>query len=73
MEVLVIDDGSTDRTPDVAARYAGKVEYRRFANEGPPAARNRGIAAARGEFIAFLDSDDLWNRRRSSSRWSDSG
>ena len=61
-ELLVVDDGSTDRTPDVLAQFAGepRVTLMRQANAGPAAARNAGIRRARGEFVAFLDGDDEW-------------
>lgn len=60
IELIVVDDGSTDSTPDVAARFSGRITYIRQANAERGAARNRGLAEARGEFIAFLDSDDEW-------------
>ena len=60
IELIVVDDGSTDSTPDVAARFGGRITYIRQANTERGAARNRGLAEARGEFIAFLDSDDIW-------------
>lgn len=60
-EIVVIDDGSTD---DTAARVAAlgdpRIHLRSYENARLPAARNRGIAAARGEYLAFLDADDLW-------------
>jgi glycosyltransferase involved in cell wall biosynthesis len=58
MEVIVIDDGSTDATAEIVERY--DVRMIRRANGGQGAAKNTGVAAARGELIAFLDHDDLW-------------
>jgi glycosyltransferase involved in cell wall biosynthesis len=58
VEVIVVDDGSPDDTPAVAARYGDRIRYIRKENAGISAARNTGILAARGEFILFLDSDD---------------
>jgi len=58
LEVIVVDDGSTDDTPQVLERFRNKIRVIRQQNSGVSAARNAGILAARGEWIAFLDSDD---------------
>lgn len=63
-EVIVVDDGSTDRSADVAARHAGRVRYISQSNAGPAAARNRGVELTAGEFIAFLDADDVWHPQK---------
>lgn len=59
-EIIVADDGSTDDTLAVLEKYAGRVKVLTQRNAGPAAARNLGIRAATGDYIAFLDSDDLW-------------
>jgi len=60
LEILVIDDGSTDATQAVIEAYAPAIGYIRQAHAGPAAARNRAIGASRGELLAFLDADDRW-------------
>lgn len=61
-EVIVIDDGSTDDTAEQINRFSnrGALRYMHQSNAGPAAARNRGMKMATGQFIAFLDADDLW-------------
>jgi glycosyltransferase involved in cell wall biosynthesis len=60
VEIIVVDDGSTDDTPDVIASLGDRVLAVRQDNQGPSAARNAGLARATGELIAFCDADDLW-------------
>lgn len=63
LEVIVVDDGSSDDTGKVLAeKYGQHIRYYAQPNQGASVARNRGIAEARGEWIAFLDSDDLWEK-----------
>jgi glycosyltransferase involved in cell wall biosynthesis len=59
-ELIVVDDGSTDDTHDILNSYQKSFLVLRQNNKGVSSARNRGLAAASGHFIAFLDSDDIW-------------
>lgn len=59
-EVIVVDDGSTDDTENVLRRFIDRIRYIKTSNAGAGHARNRGISEARGDLIAFLDSDDEW-------------
>jgi glycosyltransferase involved in cell wall biosynthesis len=60
VECVVVDDGSTDDTPQVLAGYGDRIRVIRTQQQGPATARNAGIRSATGEFIAFLDADDRW-------------
>lgn len=60
LEIIVVNDGSTDGSAEVAKRFAPAVQYCYQPNRGAAAARNHGIKLAQGKFLAFLDADDLW-------------
>ena len=59
-EIIVVDDGSTDDTPQIIQQYGNKIRYFSQTNQGVAASRNLGLAHARGEYIAFLDQDDVF-------------
>ena len=63
-EIIVVDDGSTDKTQQIAESFGNQITYIKQANQGPSAARNKGILAAEGDWIAFLDADDQWTANK---------
>jgi glycosyltransferase involved in cell wall biosynthesis len=60
LEIIIVDDGSIDDTAQLVTQLGADIRYVFQENGGPAAARNRGLSIARGDFIAFLDVDDLW-------------
>jgi glycosyltransferase involved in cell wall biosynthesis len=64
LQVIVVDDGSTDGSVQALSPFRGRIEVIEQANRGPAAARNRGVEASRGTHVAFLDADDWWHSGR---------
>jgi glycosyltransferase involved in cell wall biosynthesis len=68
-ELVVVDDGSTDNTGTIVHGLKGPLIYHRQENQGAGAARNAGVALAQGEWIAFMDADDIWDTRKLSTQF----
>jgi len=65
IEIIVVDDGSSDRTREIAQSYGTQVRYAFQVNQGQPSAQNHGISLARSSYISFLDADDLFEAEKS--------
>lgn len=64
LDIIVIDDGSTDKSAEIIKSFGSKIRYFYQENSGISSALNHGLKVAKGEFIAFLDSDDLWTENK---------
>jgi len=73
VEIIVVNDGSTDNTDQAIAPFRDSIVYIKQKNQGASAARNRGIKEANGEWVAFLDSDDRWNSNKLETQMTDLG
>ncbi|MGV8048739.1 MAG: glycosyltransferase family 2 protein [Anaerolineaceae bacterium] len=67
-EVIVVDDGSTDKTDEVIKKYSDRISYIKQDNGGPAKARNTALKLATGEFLTFLDADDIWTPNKTETQ-----
>lgn len=67
-ELIIVDDGSSDGTPDEIRKFGDAVRLIEQQNAGPGAARNRGVREAKGDFLAFIDADDIWCKDKISAQ-----
>jgi glycosyltransferase involved in cell wall biosynthesis len=68
LEIIVVDDGSSDKTGTIVSGFAPRVRLLKQAHLGHPAARNCGLLAATGDYVSFIDHDDLWTRDKIASQ-----
>lgn len=61
LQIIVVNDGSTDHSENILRQYEDSITYIEQENGGPPSARNRGLKEANGEYITFIDQDDIWH------------
>lgn len=64
LEIIVVDDGSTDNSAAVAKQFGDRIQYLYQENSGAAMTRNRGIEQSHGEYLSFLDADDLWTKNK---------
>lgn len=69
IDLIVVDDGSTDASASIAQGFLPEIQYVRQPNQGQAAARNRGVDLAQGDLLAFLDDDDLWTSTKLELQW----